>query len=232
MHGALEDTRGCGFGRNTHSNIRSISPRSIRGKGFLIGRLVDFYPFDAEYVRRLCDGEADVEEHFSIYFAKRLRLKLRARGYPPHQIDDIVQETFLRTLEKLRGLRQADRLGAFVFGICKNVCREKQRDPKTESLPENFSQSVRNLDDQEKELLDGELKQALWRVIEKMKPKERKLLIAVFFEERPKDEICETFGVTRSYLRVCLFRLKKTLKRRFLKKFDEKYQPDNDKKDH
>ena len=225
MHGVLEDTRGCGFGRPTHSNIRS-TPRSSRGKGFLIGRLVDFYPFDAEYVRRLRAREADVEEHFSIYFADRLRLKLRASGYAASDIDDLIQETLLRTLQKLRGLREADRLGAFVFGICKNVCLEGFRRPKPESLPEDIAQFLQSPDNHEKDFIDAELKRALMAVIETMKPKERELLKAVFFDEDPKDEICKRFGVTPDYLRVCICRVKKALKRRFLKKYD------NDKKDH
>jgi RNA polymerase sigma-70 factor, ECF subfamily len=232
MHGLLDDARGCGFGRPTHSSIRSINPRSSRGKGFLIGRLVDFYPFDAEYVRRLRAGEADVQEHFSIYFAERLRLKLRAGGYAASDIDDIIQETFLRTLEKLRGLREADRLGAFVFGICKNICRERRRPQKLERLQDDVSQSLQSPDDHEKDFFERERKRALRLVIDKMKPKEQQLLNAVFFEERDKDEICKQFGVTRPYLRVCICRVKKALKRRFLKKFDDKNPIDNDKKDH
>src|SRR5437016_4758152 len=123
MHGAFEETRGCGIGRSNHSNVRSTSPRSNR---FLTGRPVDFFPFDSEYVRRLCAGEPEVEEHFSIYFAERLRLKLRAARYDASKIDDIIQETFFRALQILRrnGLRQAESLGAFMFGICKRVCLE------------------------------------------------------------------------------------------------------------
>lgn len=222
MHGALDENRGRGVGRATHSIVGSTSPRS-NGKRFLVGSPVDFYPFDEEYLRRLRAGEPEVEEHFSIYFAGCLRLKLRSNRYLASDIDDIIQETFVRALQKLRanGLRQAESLGAFVFAICKHICLERSRPRKLEPLPENYSEYLQSPDNQENDLLEGERKRALWRAIEEMDSRDRKLLMAFFFDERPKDEICQAFGVSRSYLRVCLHRVKKALKRRYLKRYDE-----------
>lgn len=194
-----------------------------------MGRPVEFYPFDAEYVRRLCAGDAEVEEHFSGYFGDLLVIKLRAaRKYQQSDIDDIVQDTFLRALEKLRvnGLRQPESLGAFMVAICKYVCMERSRPNRLEPLPEEFSQFLQSSDNQEKDLLESERSEALWHSMDEMPEKERLLLKACFFEDRPKDQICREFGVTPNYLRVCLFRAKKGLKRRYLRKFDEK------KKDH
>ena len=47
-----------------------------------------------------------------------------------------------------------------------------------------------------------------------------------------EEEICKEFGVTPGYLRVCLHRAKKALKRRFLQRFDEKQKPTAEEKDH
>jgi RNA polymerase sigma-70 factor (ECF subfamily) len=194
---------------------------------------VDFYPFDEEYVRRLRAGEPEVEEHFSIYFADRLGIKLRAARFAAADIDDIIQESLLRALLILHddGLRRAESLGAFIFGICQRVCYERLRPRKLEALTDGHSQSLQGTDNQERDLLEAERSRALRRAIGEMDPKDRQLLIACFFEERPKDDICKTFGVTRNYLRVRLFRAKKILKRRYLKKFDHKQKPNHDKKD-
>ena len=230
MHGTVEEPRGYGIGPIKPSIIRSTSLQSNR---FLIGRSVDFYPFDAEYVRRLCDGEPAVEEHFSIYFADRLAIKLRSGRFAAADIDDIIQETFVRALQILRnnGLRRAESLGAFIFGICRRICLERSRPRKLEPLSDQLSQSLQGPDNQEKDLLEAERSRTLWRAMGEMDPKDRRLLKAYFFKEQPKDEICETFGVSRGYLRVCLFRLKKALKRRYLKKFDETHKPNHDKKE-
>jgi RNA polymerase sigma-70 factor (ECF subfamily) len=190
---------------------------------------VDFFPFDEEYLRRLRAGEQEVEEHFASYFALRLRLKLHGRRHSASDIDDIIQETLLRALEKVRanGLRQAESLGAFVHAICKYVCMERARPRPVEPLPEDYSEFLQSSDNQETDLLEAERKRAVWRAIDRMTPKDRELLIAVFIEERPKDEICEAFGVSRSYFRVCLHRVKKALKRQYLKRYDEHHEKDD-----
>lgn len=231
MHGVLEDSRGCGFNRSTHSIVGSTSPRTFRGKGFSLRRNVDFFAFDAEYVRRLRAREEEVQEHFSLYFAERLRLKLRAGRYAADAIEDIIQETLLRALEKLDELRDPERLGAFVFGICKNICFEYIRRKSFEPLPKDYSQVLQSTDDHERDFMEAERKRALRRAIRTMKPKDRDLLIAVFLTEEPKEAICRKFGVTPGYLRVCVCRLKKVLKRRFLKKYDDTHPPENHDKD-
>ena len=50
-------------------------------------------------------------------------------------------------------------------------------------------------------------KQVQW-VLAKLPAKDRKLLKAVFFEQRDKDEVCFELGVSREYLRVLLHRAK------------------------
>jgi RNA polymerase sigma factor (sigma-70 family) len=192
---------------------------------------VDFYAFDAEYVRRLRAREEDVQEHFSLYFAERLRMKLRVARCPAADIDDAIQETLLRVLERLDELRDPHCLGAFVHGFCTNIHREDIRKKKKfDPLPKDYSEILRSRDNQEEDFLEAERKKAVWSVIQKMRPKDRDLLVAVFLKEEPREEICKKFGVTPGYLRVCVCRLKKALKRRFLKKFDDEHppEPEND----
>jgi RNA polymerase sigma-70 factor, ECF subfamily len=228
MSAEIHETRGCGNRPTAHSIIRTTTQRSKLGTRSQTP--VNFYPFDAEYVRRLRAGEPEVQEHFTLYFWEILQMKLRR--YRQDEAHDIIQETFVRALEKLRDgkLRQPDSLGAFVFGICKRICFEKDRERKMESFPENYSPP--STDNPEHDTLEAERARALRSAISEMSPKEQRLLKAYFFDEQSKDDICKEFGVTPGYLRVCLHRAKKSLKRRFLKKFDEKYKPNDEKKDH
>ena len=230
MSVGIREIKGCGIRPTAHSISSSTSPRSKRGRRFLTP--VDFYAFDAEYVRRLCAGEAEVEEHFSLYFEDRLRLKLRSARYDRTENADIIQDTFVRALEKLRNgeLRQPQSLGAFVFAICKNICLERSRPRKLEPLSDDYAPA--STDDAERDLLETERARALRRAVSQLPAKDRRLLIAYFFEERPKAAICKELGVTPGYLRVCLHRAKKALKRRFLQKFDEKQKSTDEEKDH
>ena len=58
-------------------------------------------------------------------------------------------------------------------------------------------------------------------MLDEMPEKERRLLQALFLEDRDKDEICSEFGVDREYLRVLLHRAKNQFRRLYLKKIDD-----------
>src|SRR5436190_12063584 len=117
--GELAKSRGYGIQRTTHSIIRS--PKSIEISSFVPWRrCVDLFPFDEEYLRCLRAGEPAVEEHFADYFGALLTNMLRKRVRFRAQIEEVIQETFLRVLNTLQsegGLRSPERLGAFVVSV-------------------------------------------------------------------------------------------------------------------
>ena len=91
---------------------------------------MQFQAFDAPYVERLRSGDFRTQEHFVAYFSELIQLKLRARLRSPQAIEDVRQETFVRVFAALRspgGIRQPERLGAFVNSICNNVLLEHYR---------------------------------------------------------------------------------------------------------
>lgn len=168
------------------------------------------YPFDANYVRLLAEGDASVAEHFSAYFGKLLLLKLRSRVRSAAAIDDIRQETFLRVLRTLRekgGLQHPERLGAFVNSVCNNVLFESFRaQARYAPLPEDEGEPEDKACNLHQELINEERKQAVENVLERLAPVDRDILKMLFYEDADKQEICRVMGVDRNYLRVLLFR--------------------------
>jgi RNA polymerase sigma-70 factor (ECF subfamily) len=55
-------------------------------------------------------------------------------------------------------------------------------------------------------------------ILAELPERDRRVLKAVFFEERDKDEICRDFGIDRDYLRVLVHRAKQSFKASFIKK--------------
>src|SRR5690606_6035759 len=91
---------------------------------------VSLQSFDGLYVRRLRDRDPDTERHFAAYFGELLRIKLRARLRDRQLVEEACQETFVRVLRVLRsadGIREPERLGAFVNAVCGNVLQELYR---------------------------------------------------------------------------------------------------------
>ena len=167
--------------------------------------------FDEHYVQRLKAGDPATQQHFIAYFSELLAIKLRARFLPPHVIDDIRQETFVRVLailQKDSGLRQSERLGAFVNSVCNNVIMEQYRSStRASGFEEGFDPADKNID-MDRTLVSDEAKRQVTRVMAKMPDRDRRLLKATFLDEIDKDQVCREFGVDRDYLRVLLHRAK------------------------
>jgi RNA polymerase sigma-70 factor (ECF subfamily) len=182
---------------------------------------LDFYAFDHAYVERLRAGDFRTETHFVAYFSELIKLKLRARVRCQEDLEDLRQEVFARVLAALRrenGIREPDRLGPFVNSTCRNVLLEYYRGPKDAELPEAENGDPPDPSpDVVTGIADQQTQKMVRKLLEKMPDKERRILQALFLEERDKDEICQEFGVDRDYLRVMVHRAKDRFKSLYLK---------------
>ena len=176
--------------------------------------------FDEQYVRKLTEGDPEVERHFSLYFGDLLLIKLRFRVRSPQLIEDARQETFSRVLTTLRrkgGLNNPERLGAFVNSVCDNVVLEMFRsEGRSFPMADDGREPADSRVDTEGELVSQERKKQVLRVLEEHPKKDRDLLRMVFLEERDKTEVCREFNVDREYLRVLLHRAKARFRKVFL----------------
>ncbi|HEX4311409.1 MAG TPA: sigma-70 family RNA polymerase sigma factor [Acidobacteriaceae bacterium] len=187
---------------------------------------MQFYAFDAGYVEGLCAGDLRTEEHFVGYFTELLHLKLRSRLQSKQAVEDVRQETFARVLTTLRkenGLRQPERLGAFVNTVCNNVLFEHYRaTSRSESLDEEDRPELPATGASAHDLAAAkQLKDKVREILAEMPPRDRGVLKAIFLDERDRGEVCREFGVDSEYLRVLLFRAKQNFKTEYLKRVGE-----------
>jgi RNA polymerase sigma-70 factor, ECF subfamily len=179
---------------------------------------LQFFAFDAAYLERLRSGDARTEEHFVSYFGELIQLKLRSRLNSREAIEDVRQETFVRVLVLVRsahGLREPDRLGAFVNSVCNHVLLEHYRSKnKTESfLDSDTEASLVNHEPSALSLLETkDAQRIVHQIMAELTERDRRLLQSVLLDERDKDEVCAEFGITREYLRVLVHRAKQSFK--------------------
>lgn len=170
--------------------------------------------FDEDYLERLRREDAETERDFVTYFGELLRVKLRSRLRSRRLVEDACQETLLRVFRTLRSgeeLRHPERLGAYVYAVCGNVLREVYRSEQRH--PQASDSGVWKLEDDapavEDRLLIAERRAAVRRVIDELPERDRRLMRALFVEDRDKDEVCAELDVGRDYLRVLLHRAKR-----------------------
>lgn len=192
---------------------------------------MQFQEFDEPYLDRLRAGDRTTEEHFVAYFSELIRLKVSRRLGSTAAIEDLRQETFVRVLRVLaaKGIRQPERLGAFVNSVCANVLREHRRSACRE-IPAD-DRFVAAIPDPAISASDGLVRRQMQRevrqILDELPEKDRRLMKALFLEERDKDEVCLSFGVNREYLRVLVHRAKQSFKSHYVQaqKVEEQNSP-------
>jgi len=184
---------------------------------------LEFYAFDNVYLERLRSGDFRTVEHFVSYFSQLIQLKLRSRVRSPEGIEDIRQETFARFFAALRspdGLRQAEKMGAYVNSVCNNVLLEYYRS-SARHAPLADDENAPEIPDAKVDILGGVMTRqtadTVRNILEDLGERDRRLLKEVFLEERDKDDVCRDFGIDRNYLRVLLHRAKQTFKSHYIK---------------
>jgi RNA polymerase sigma-70 factor (ECF subfamily) len=182
---------------------------------FAEGLLQERFSFDADYLRRLGDGDDATEDHFARYFGELIRFKAAARLRSPQLADDVCQETLLRVFRSARAgvIEQPERLGAYVNTVCNNVILEIfRRDWRLSQLPDDAAEISSGAASAEAELVQTQRRDLLKRTLDQMEPKDRELLRRIFLDENDKDAVCKDLNVSRDYLRVLLHRARGRLR--------------------
>jgi RNA polymerase sigma-70 factor (ECF subfamily) len=179
-----------------------------------------FQNFDNAYLERLRGGDPRTQKHFVNYFTELLNVKLRSRLRSPEDREDASQETFVRVFAALRkkdGIREPERIGAFVNSVCNNVLRERYRAPASESL-EARHMEIRDRSVDVTELIAHKQTQHKLRgILDELSERDRRIIREIFFEERSRDRVCREQGANRGYLRVLVHRAKQALKSQYVR---------------
>jgi RNA polymerase sigma-70 factor (ECF subfamily) len=191
-----------------------------------VGGFLELQSFDEAYFQRLRAGDSATCDHFVAYFKQLMLIKLRSRLRSPQAIEDISQETFARVLNSLRsegGIRNPASLGSFVNSVCNNVLlehyRASSRNVYLEDNPIDPPDKRVNLDGM---LVTEQTQRHVRQILAQLPKKNRRILYALFIEEKHKDHVCREFGVNRDYLRVLLHRAKQSFKTVYQQDQEEK----------
>jgi RNA polymerase sigma-70 factor, ECF subfamily len=177
------------------------------------------FSFDGEYVRRLIAEDPETERHFTQYFGDLLSLKLRSRLRSAAQVEDVRQETFVRVLTALKkkgSLTSPEGLGAFVNAVCNNVLLETYRSrARMTPMDDDAEDPPADEPSAEWRVLKSEERGRVREAIAGLPQRDKDLIRWLFFEDRPKDDVCRELKIDRNYLRVLFHRAKERFRERF-----------------
>lgn len=91
---------------------------------------------DAELVSQALQGNSGAYGRLVERYAAQIAALCRALvGRQPEVVEDLVQETFLRGLQKLSELREPARFGYWLNQIARNLCKDWFTNPHRRQLP-------------------------------------------------------------------------------------------------
>ena len=82
---------------------------------------------DAALVAAVRQGDGDAALRLYERHAGAVRFVVRDRVRAPDLVEELVQETFTRSLERLDGLRRPERYRSWLLSIARNVATDRQR---------------------------------------------------------------------------------------------------------
>jgi len=177
----------------------------------------DAVVFDEAYLARLRQGDNETAKHFNRYFRAMLRLNLWHR-FDGERAADLIDQVMAAAIEKiLKGEpRDATRLVAYVRGICSNLTKKEMRTrPLNTGVDFNldlFSDCSPRADCK---LLERERAEAVRKVLETLGPRDRNILVDLFWDELSREEVCEKYKLSRERLRMVLFHARRRFQKRW-----------------
>ncbi|MGI8497401.1 MAG: RNA polymerase sigma factor [Gemmatimonadaceae bacterium] len=141
-------------------------------------------------------------------FWDRLRLFATRRLGDARLAEDVAQETLHRVIHSIRSgaLRTPEALPAFVFATARHICQHRERSVQREERAllrfGSDSRSASSPPDPLAELLGLERREMVRRALGRLSEPDRRLLRALFFEQREPADVARELGSTPGALRV------------------------------
>jgi RNA polymerase sigma factor (sigma-70 family) len=143
-------------------------------------------PPPEQLLRRAADGDEQAWSALGARFGKRLHLVARAHRLTAHDVDDVVQTTWLRLLEHLDRIRDPRSLGAWLATTARHECLRVLAAGKRE-VPTDSARLPDEADarDHDEGLPSDECKAALRQALQKLPERQRTLMQTLVAEPAP-----------------------------------------------
>lgn len=157
---------------------------------------------EADLVRQIASGDIQAESALCARMGPRIRLYGLRHLRDTHAADDLRQQVLLIVIEALRSgkLRDAEKLASFVLGTCRMTVLDSRRNSQRREklLKEYGSESLQpvahKLPDLDEQRLAG--------CVQKLKERERTVVILTYYDEQSGADVGRFMGLTEANVRV------------------------------
>ncbi len=167
---------------------------------------------DASIVARITGGDIDAYGELMARYEPKLHRYVTYLIHDEMAAHDVVQETFIRTYQNLRGFNPAYKFSSWIYRIAHNqamnaVKKFRHHDGDIDELPDTAYDAALDASF-DAALLRGHVQQCL----DELDPKYRAVVHLIYFEHMKYDEVSDILHVPTSTVGVWLSRAKTRLK--------------------
>lgn len=171
-------------------------------------------PSDGEIVRQVLDGSDDsyrilVRRYEDVLYRHAERMTGR-----PDEASDIVQDAFVKGYRKLRWCRDPENVGAWLYRIAVNLCKDYLKNRRRDNLSLEDAPSFESeWGDPDREFERGTLRQSLQDALSQLSPEQREAFLLKHMEDRSYTEMAEMLDASVSALKMRVHRARDELQK-------------------
>lgn len=128
-------------------------------------------------------------------------------------VEEIMLDVFLTIWNNQEKLIRDCNMSPYIAGITKNLIRKKYRKLKVVENIEDYDEKLVSLENLELIFSENEKNRAILEEVNKMKPDDKEIFIAYYYDEKRVKEISIMLNISESKVKSRLFRIRKKLKK-------------------
>jgi RNA polymerase sigma-70 factor (ECF subfamily) len=161
-------------------------------------------------VRRCQKGDRKAWEAVFTVFQPRLRYYLRRLDGHDDGVDDLVQEVWVKALDKIESLREPRAFVAWLYRIARNELYSRGRIQDT--FVEISEDQLGSIPDESEPEFAAEQGEAIHRALVQLKPHHREVLTLSFMEALSHQQIAEILDINPGIVKSRIFHAKQSLR--------------------
>lgn len=168
---------------------------------------------DAQVVRDVLSGDREayrllVRRYGDVLHGHALRMTGSA-----DEAADLVQRAYVKGFKKLSTCREPDRVGAWLFRILANLCKDHVRSPRRGDVPVTMlAGALRSHSDPSSDAEGAEIRTRVWGALEALTPEQREAFVLKHVEGRTYEEIAAVMDLSVASLKMRVHRAREALK--------------------
>ena len=168
---------------------------------------------DAQVVRDVLAGDRDgyrllVRRYGDVLYGHALRM-----AGNPDEAADLVQRALVKGFRKLRTCRDPERVGAWLFRILANMCKDHVRSPRRSDVPMTLvGEALPDRSDPEADAAEAEVRARVWSALDALTPEQREAFVLKHVEGRSYEEIAAVMDLSVASLKMRVHRAREALR--------------------